>query len=110
MADYLKELATLIGSLTTIGGALMYLYNRFVGKPRERRRMEEADRRARERDEYLAMLLDPLRKSIDDLNRQLEGSKRDTDTLKLVAEKNTLRIDKLDDDMIKVKTTLKIDD
>ena len=43
MIDYIAETATLIGSLTTIGGALMLGYNRFVEKPREIKRLQEAD-------------------------------------------------------------------
>ena len=35
-------LASLIGSLTVVGGALLWVYTRFIGAPREKRRAKEA--------------------------------------------------------------------
>ena len=41
-------LASLIGSLTVVGSALIWIYNKFIGEPREHKRREEARKRQEE--------------------------------------------------------------
>ena len=41
-------LASLIGSLTVVGSALIWIYNKFIGEPRERKREREAKKRQEE--------------------------------------------------------------
>ena len=46
--EHVGSLASFIGSLTVVGGSLMWMYNKFISAPREKRRQGEADKRQRD--------------------------------------------------------------
>ena len=83
------ELASFIGSLTIVGSALIWIYNKFIGKPREQRR----EQKQKEIQEKMVLLItkeqSPLVNSIENLNYLLEESQKDRKKLNTVAEKNT---------------------
>ena len=72
-SEHLTFIASLIGSLTVIGGALMWIYKKLVSDPDKR----IAEKIQRENNAMLKESLDPLTKSIELLNHNLEDSKRD---------------------------------
>ena len=72
-SGYLTFIASLIGSLTVIGGALIWIYKKLVSDPDKRM----AEKIQRENNAMLKESLDPLTKSIELLNINLEDSKRD---------------------------------
>ena len=77
IVNHIGGLASLIGSLTVVGGALLWLYNQFIGKPKERRREREQERLIK----VITQENKPLQQSINQLNKYLDESKRDWEQL-----------------------------
>ena len=86
---HVGSLASFIGSLTVVGGALMWIYNKFISAPRERRRQGEADKRQRDMIELITEKNKPLNESIQGLNELLAESQLDRKKLNHIAETNT---------------------
>lgn len=86
------DLASLIGSLTVVGSALIWIYNKFVGAPREKKREREAEERQRNMMELITEKNEPLNQSIQNLNGLLAESQADRKQLNRVAEENTKTI------------------
>ena len=92
MIDLVNELgniASLIGSLTVVGSALMWIYNKFISAPREKRRRKEADERQKEMLVLIAEKNEPLNQAIENLNQLLAESQADRKKLNHIAETNT---------------------
>lgn len=85
-------LASLIGSLTVVGGALIWIYNKFIGEPRERKREQESARQQTQMVELITEKNEPLNESIKSLNTLLEESQKDRELLHRISDENTLRI------------------
>jgi hypothetical protein len=86
---HVGSLASFIGSLTVVGGALMWIYNKFISAPREKRRQREADKRQRDRIELITEKNKPLNESIQGLNELLAESQSDREKLNQIAKVNT---------------------
>jgi len=92
MIDLVNELgniASLIGSLTVVGSALMWIYNKFISAPREKRRQKEADERQKEMLVLITEKNEPLNQAIENLNQLLAESQADRKKLNHIAETNT---------------------
>lgn len=92
MSDIVEQVGSLssfIGSLTVVGGALLWLYNKFISAPREKRRQRDADKRQRDMIELITEKNKPLNESIQRLNELLSESKLDRKKLNHIAEANT---------------------
>ena len=87
--EHVGSLASFIGSLTVVGGALMWIYNKFISAPREKRRQGEADKRQRDMIELITEKNKPLNESIQGLNELLAESQLDRKKLNHIAEANT---------------------
>ena len=87
--EHVGSLASFIGSLTVVGGALMWMYNKFISAPREKRRQEEAEKRQRDMIELITEKNKPLNESIQGLNELLAESQLDRKKLNHIAETNT---------------------
>ena len=87
--EHVGSLASFIGSLTVVGGALMWIYNKFISAPREKRRQGEADKRQRDMIELITEKNKPLNESIHRLNELLAESQLDRKKLNHIAEANT---------------------
>ena len=87
--EHVGSLASFIGSLTVVGGALMWVYNKFISAPREKRRQTEADKRQRDMIELITEKNKPLNESIQGLNELLAESQLDRKKLNDIAEANT---------------------
>lgn len=83
------SLASFIGSLTVVGGALIWVYNKFIGKPREIRREKEDTKRQLRMVETITRENKPLNDAIKQLNEWLQESKKDREKLNKVADVNT---------------------
>lgn len=87
--EHVGSLASFIGSLTVVGGALMWIYNKLISAPREKRRQEEAEKRQRDMIELITEKNKPLNESIQGLNELLAESQSDRKKLNHIAEANT---------------------
>lgn len=87
--EHVGSLASFIGSLTVVGGALMWMYNKFISAPREKRRQGEADKRQRDMIELITEKNKPLNESIQSLNELLAESQSDREKLNQIAVANT---------------------
>ncbi len=86
---HVGSLASFIGSLTVVGGALMWIYNKFISAPREKRRQRESDKRQRDMIDLITEKNKPLNDSIQGLNELLAESQADRKKLNHIAEANT---------------------
>lgn len=93
MGDYIGTIASLITSLTVVGSALLWLYNKFIGAPRELKRTREESNRHRRMLELITNENQPLNESIKQLTEWLNESKIDRESLNRIAVKNTARLD-----------------
>ena len=82
-------IASLIGSLTVVGGALMWIYNKFISAPREKRRRKEAEKRQRDMINLITEKNKPLNEAIHKLNEMIAESQTDRKQLNHIAENNT---------------------
>ena len=87
--EHVGSLASFIGSLTVVGGALMWVYNKFISAPREKRRQGKADKRQRDMIELITEKNKPLNESIQGLNELLSESQADREKLNQIANVNT---------------------
>lgn len=83
------ELSSFIGSLTVVGGALMWIYNKFIAEKREKKRQEEADKRQNTMIELITEKNEPLNQAIENLNLLLAESQADRKQLNEIAKTNT---------------------
>ena len=95
--EHVGSLASFIGSLTVVGGALMWIYNKFISAPREKRRQGEADKRQRDMVELITEKNKPLNEAIHSLNELLAESQLDRKKLNHIAEANTELIENLEE-------------
>ena len=89
LAANVGNLASLIGSLTVVGGALLWIYNKFIGEPREKRRQQELAKRQAQMLELITEKNEPLNLAIETLNVLLAESQIDRQHLNQVANENT---------------------
>lgn len=90
---HVGSLASFIGSLTVVGGALMWIYNKFVAIPREKKRQREAERRQRDMINLITERNEPLNEAIQSMTEMISESKLDRQQLNRVAKMNTEMID-----------------
>ena len=87
--EYLGLIASLIGSLTVVGGAMIWLYNTIIAKPRDRWKERLQNKRQQAILEEIENANKPVNDAIEKLNRWLEDSQRDRDNLNKIADKNS---------------------
>ena len=89
IVEHVGIIASFIGSLTVVGGALLWIYNKFISAPREKKRRIAADKRQRDMIELITESNEPLNESIQALNDLLAESQLDRKKLNHIAEANT---------------------
>lgn len=89
LAEHLGFIASLIGSLTVVGSALLWIYTKLISNPRERRRERENMKRQRQMITMITKENEPLNESINTLRKVLEESIRDRKKLNDLAGRNT---------------------
>ena len=110
--EYLSRAGSLITSLTIVGGALMWVYNKTVAQPREKKRKQEADERERNRLEHERKQQEILTNALKPINEFIQESRSDRIALNKIALENTKKlqdhdkqINDIDDRLIVVETT-----
>lgn len=86
--EYVGSIAGLIGSLTVVGSALLWVYNKFIGSPREKRRIQEENLRQKRMLEVVTRENEPLNQSIKQLTEWLSESKLDRENLNRMVKEN----------------------
>ena len=89
---HVGSVASLIGSLTVVGGALLWIYNKFIGIPREKRRQKAANDRQTDMINLITEKNEPLNEAIQSMTEMISESKIDRQQLNKVADVNTQRI------------------
>ena len=87
--EHVGSLASFIGSLTVVGGALMWIYNKFISTPREKKRRRGEEEHQKRMIELITENNEPLNQSIEHLNELLAESQKDRKRLSQIAENNT---------------------
>ena len=93
IAQHVGSLASFIGSLTVVGGALMWIYNKFIIAPREKRRKREDDEWLRDMIDWITEKNEPLNEAIQSMTEMISESKLDRQQLNRIAKMNTEMID-----------------
>ena len=93
LVNNMGNLASFIGSLTVVGGALLWIYNKFIARPREKRREREENKKHEQMMKVITKENEPLTHSIKQLNEWLSESKADRKKLNEIAviNSNTLK-------------------
>lgn len=111
IVNHIGGLASLIGSLTVVGGALIWVYNKFIGAPREERREHKQKELQLQMIKLITQENDPLVKTLNELSMMLEDSQKDREKLNEIAKVNTGiikgntdKINELDDRVIVLET------
>ena len=89
LAEHLGFIASMIGSLTVVGSALIWIYNKFISHPRENRRLREEDKRQDMLLELITRENRPMNTAIQQLTKLLDDSKQDRIKLNELADRNT---------------------
>ena len=89
LAEHLGFIASMIGSLTVVGSALIWVYNKFISHPRENRRLREEDKRQDMLLELITRENRPMNTAIQQLTKLLDDSKQDRLKLNELASRNT---------------------
>ena len=97
LVEHLGFIASLIGSLTVVGSALLWIHTKIIANPRERRRERENMERQRQMITMITRENKPLNESINTLRKTLEDTIRDRKKLNDLAGRNTKIIMEHDD-------------
>lgn len=95
--EHIGGLASLVGSLTVVGSALIWIYNKFIASPREKKRLKEEDKRQDMLLELITRENQPMSIAIKQLTELLEESKQDRIRLSNIAKDNTKLLHEHDD-------------
>ena len=89
LAEHLGFIASLIGSLTVVGSALIWIYNKFISHPREKKRLREEEKRQDMLLELITRENRPMNTAIQQLTKLLDESTQDRMKLNDLADRNT---------------------
>ena len=97
LAEHLGFIASLIGSLTVVGSALIWIYNKFISHPREKKRLREEEKRQNMLLELITRENKPMNTAIQQLTKLLDESVQDRMQLNDLASRNTKMLIEHDD-------------
>ena len=97
LAEHLGFIASLIGSLTVVGSALLWIYNKFISHPREKKRLREEEKRQNMLLELITRENKPMNTAIQQLTKLLDESVQDRMKLNDLASRNTKMLIEHDD-------------
>ena len=81
--DNVATLASVVGSLTVVGSALIWVYNQMIAKPIEKKRSEEEKKRNEMMVKVILKENKPLNESIKQLTEWLSESRNDREAIHL---------------------------
>ena len=97
LAEHLGFIASLIGSLTVVGSALIWIYNKFISHPREKKRLREEEKRQDMLLELITRENRPMNTAIQQLTKLLDESGQDRMKLNDLTSRNTKMLIEHDD-------------
>ena len=97
IAEHLGFIASLIGSLTVVGSALIWVYNKFISHPREKKRLREEGKRQDMLLELITRENRPMNTAIQQLTKLLDESTQDRIKLNDLTGRNTKMLLEHDD-------------
>ena len=97
LAEHLGFIASLIGSLTVVGSALIWIYNKFISHPREKKRLREEEKRQDMLLELITRENRPMNTAIQQLTKLLDESRQDRIKLNDLTGRNTKMLLEHDD-------------
>ena len=97
LAEHLGFIASMIGSLTVVGSALIWIYNKFISHPREKKRLREEDKRQDMLLELITRENRPMNTAIQQLTKLLDESRQDRIKLNDLTGRNTKMLLEHDD-------------
>lgn len=97
LAEHLGFIASLIGSLTVVGSALIWIYNKFISHPREKKRLREEEKRQDMLLELITRENRPMNTAIQQLTKLLDESSQDRIKLNDLTGRNTKMLLEHDD-------------
>ena len=97
LAEHLGFIASLIGSLTVVGSALIWIYNKFISHPREKKRLREEEKRQDMLLELITRENRPMNTAIQQLTKLLDESRQDRMKLNDLTSRNTKMLLEHDD-------------
>src|SRR5699024_201920 len=97
LAEHLGFIASLIGSLTVVGSALIWIYNKFISHPREQKRLREEEKRQDMLLELITRENKPMNTAIEQLTKLLDDSRQDREKLNDISDRNTKMLMEHDD-------------
>ena len=97
IAEHLGFIASLIGSLTVVGSALIWVYNKFISHPREKKRLREEEKRQDMLLELITRENRPMNTAIQQLTKLLDESSQDRMKLNDLTGRNTKMLLEHDD-------------
>ena len=97
LAEHLGFIASLIGSLTVVGSALIWIYNKFISHPREKKRLREEEKRQDMLLELITRENRPMNTAINQLTKLLDESVQDRMKLNDLTGRNTKMLLEHDD-------------
>ena len=97
LAEHLGFIASLIGSLTVVGSALIWIYNKFISHPREKKRLREEEKRQDMLLELITRENRPMNTAIQQLTKLLDESSQDRMKLNDLTSRNTKMLLEHDD-------------
>ena len=97
LAEHLGFIASLIGSLTVVGSALIWVYNKFISHPREQKRLREEEKRQDMLLELITRENRPMNTAIEQLTKLLDESRQDRIKLNDLTGRNTKLLHEHDD-------------
>ena len=97
IAEHLGFIASLIGSLTVVGSALIWVYNKFISHPREQKRLREEEKRQDMLLELITRENRPMNTAIQQLTKLLDESRQDSIKLNDLTGRNTKMLLEHDD-------------
>lgn len=89
LAEHLGFIASLIGSLTVVGSALIWIHTKLISNPREKKRLIEEEKRQDMLLELITRENKPMDNAIQRLTKLLEDSRQDRMKLNDLASRNT---------------------
>lgn len=93
MTETIGTIASLVGSLTVVGSALLWIYNKTIGAPREKRRRIDEEKRQRRMLEVVTKENKPLNDSIRQLTEWLNESKLDREALNKITKSHSQELE-----------------
>src|SRR5699024_625134 len=97
LAEHLGFIASLIGSLTVVGSALIWIYNKFISHRREKKWLREEEKRQDMLLELITRENRPMNTAIQQLTKLLDESGQDRMKLNDLTNRNTKLLHEHDD-------------